>query len=113
MAPAEIKSRSIEKEFATHFFKPKGIPLMDLQIVTLGHEEMEAVRLIDVDHMNQIDAAKKMNISRATMQRVIDAAREKIGRALIEGHAIEITGGNYIIKDGCGRRGRRDGQNRE
>lgn len=98
MSPMFSKPRYIEKEFDKHFFKPNGIPLRSLEIIKLGHEELEAVRLIDVEHMNQNEASELMKISRATMQRVIDAAREKIGKALINGYAIEIDGGNYAIK---------------
>lgn len=104
MSPQETKPRSIEKEFEKHFFKPNGVPLKSLEITRLGHEEMEAVRLIDVEHLNQIDAAEKMNISRATMQRVIDTARAKIGTALINGIAIEIDGGHYVVKTCHGRK---------
>lgn len=111
MAPYGIKSRFIDKEFDNHFFKPSGVPLSDLEIVQLGHEEMEAIRLIDVDHLNQQDAAERMNISRATMQRVIDAAREKVGKALINGMAIEIAGGHYTTRERfCGRRRRYRGR---
>lgn len=109
MCPQETKPRCIEKEFEKHFFKPSGIPLKNLEIIKLGHEEMEAIRLIDVEHLNQIDAAERMNISRATMQREIDSAREKIGRALINGLAIEINGGHYIVKTCHGRKRCRGG----
>lgn len=101
MPPQKFKPRYIENEFEKHFFKPRGVPLSQLTIVRLGHEEMEAIRLIDVEHMNQQDAAIKMNISRTTMQRIIDSAREKVGKALIEGHAIEIQGGHYALKNDC------------
>jgi predicted DNA-binding protein (UPF0251 family) len=104
MVYKKIKPRCIEQKFNRYFFKPRGISLRELQIIRLGHEEMEAIRLIDVEHLNQQDAAEKMQVSRATMQRVIDSAREKVGKALIAGQAIEIEGGNYIIKPCKGRR---------
>ena len=106
MVYTTIKPRCIEKEFNNYFFKPRGIPLCELVVIRLGHEEMEAIRLIDVEHLNQQDAAEKMQVSRATMQRVIDSAREKVGKALIEGQAIEIEGGHYIIKKNKKCRGR-------
>ena len=110
MAPKEFKQRFIEKKFDGYFFKPTGIPIRNLEIIKLAHEELEAIRLIDVEHLNQQDAAILMKISRSTMQRVIDKAREKIGSALINGFAIEIGGGNYQIKPNCCRkRNRRHG----
>lgn len=104
MVYKKIRPRCIEKEFNKYFFKPRGVPLCELAIIRLGHKEMEAIRLIDVEHINQQDAAKKMLISRATMQRIIDSAIEKVGNALIEGQAIEIEGGHYIIKARKGQR---------
>ena len=100
MASFGIKSRFIEREFENYFFKPRGIPLTELEIIQLGHEELEAIRLIDVEHMNQQDAAVKMNVSRATMQRIINGAREKVGRTLIRGLGMEIAGGHYTTKGG-------------
>jgi uncharacterized protein len=104
MSPQEIKPRCIEKEFDTYFYKPKGVSLSEINIISLAHEELEAIRLIDVLHFNQNEAAEKMNISRSTMQRVIDTAREKIGSAIINGHGIRIEGGTYIVKKCRGRR---------
>ncbi len=99
MAPWNRKCRKIEKEFENHVFKPKAIPMSKLERVELGHDEMEALRLVDLEHMRQTDAAEKMDISSATIQRIIEAAREKVARALIEGHAIVIEGGTYQTKE--------------
>ena len=68
-----------------------------LEIYVLANEELEALRLMDTEHMNQEDAAKLMGISRRTFQRVLESAREKVTRALINGHAIEIKGGNFAL----------------
>ena len=99
MSPWKKKCRFIEKEYDTHIFKPKAIPLSKLAIINLGHDELEAIRLVDVEHLRQEDAAKKMGISSATIQRIIETAREKIGKALINGHAISIDGGFYKVKN--------------
>lgn len=101
MSPLGVKSRTINKEFHKHFFKPRGIPLVDLEILQIGHDELEAIRLVDVEHMKQQDAAVKMNISSSTIQRIIESAREKIGKALINGYAMEIEGGNYSVAKQC------------
>lgn len=99
MAPWRKKCRYIEKEFCNHVFKPKAIPMSQLSSVTIHHDEMEALKMVDFQHMRQADAAEKMGISPATIQRMIESAREKIVRALIEGHAIIINGGEYKIKE--------------
>lgn len=100
MAPGQKKCRVIDREYDNHYFKPQGIPLSKLAKITLGHDELEAIRLVDLEHMRQSDAAERMEISSATIQRVVESAREKIARALIEGHAIEIEGGDYLVRRG-------------
>lgn len=73
------------------FFKPQGIPLRNLEIVELTLEEMEAYRWRHVNNLEQKEAAKKMNTSASTYQRILYSAYEKIADALINGKAICIT----------------------
>jgi predicted DNA-binding protein (UPF0251 family) len=79
------------------YFKPAGIPLSALGEVTLGVDELEAIRLRDVTGLEQEECAKSMNLSQSTFQRLLTTAREKVARALVEGRAIRIEGGNYEI----------------
>jgi len=99
VAPWQKKCRYIEREYSNHVFKPKAIPMSQLAVINIGHDELEAVKLVDVEHLRQVDAAEKMGISPATIQRIIETTREKIVKALIEGHAIIIDGGDYEIKE--------------
>jgi uncharacterized protein len=99
MSPWKKKCRFIERDYDNFIFKPKSIPMTKLAIMNIGLDEMEAIRLVDVEHMRQEDAAKKMGISSGTIQRIIEATREKIGKALINGHAISISGGFYKVKE--------------
>ena len=69
----------------------------------LTFEELEAIRLCDLEELPQDVACAKMEISRGTFQRILYAARKKVAYALINGHGIEISGGNYQIADSfCG-----------
>jgi predicted DNA-binding protein (UPF0251 family) len=77
----------------TTFFKPRGIPLMELEKVTLAFDEYEALRLADLDGLYQEDAAIRMKISRATFGRILVSAHRKVAEALINGKAIKIEGG--------------------
>jgi predicted DNA-binding protein (UPF0251 family) len=77
------------------YFKPAGVRLADLQEVTLSIEEAEAIRLKDLEGLEQEECASKMDVSRTTFARVLSSAREKIADALINGKAIVIDGGNY------------------
>ncbi len=77
------------------FFKPAGIPMKVLEEAQLSVEEAEALRLKDLEGMEQEPAAEKMNISRPTFQRILVSARRKVADAILNGKAIRITGGNY------------------
>lgn len=79
------------------YFKPAGIPLRVLDEVRLSIEEAEAIRLKDLEDLNQEQSAAKMNISRPTFQRVLESARKKIADALLSGKAIRIEGGNFEL----------------
>ena len=74
----------------TNYFKPKGIPMHHLEEVTLSKEEMETVKLKDFDGLEQIEAAKKMNTSQSTFQRILSSARSKISEAIVKGKALKI-----------------------
>ncbi len=58
-------------------------------------EELEAIRLKDLEGLEQEDCASRMEVSRPTFQRILTAAREKIADSLIHGKDIRIEGGNY------------------
>jgi predicted DNA-binding protein (UPF0251 family) len=77
------------------YFKPAGIPVTALSEVKLLVEEAEAIRLKDLEGLEQEECAQKMNISRTTFSRILDSARQKIADALLNGKAISIEGGNY------------------
>ena len=62
-----------------------------LEVVELTAEEMEAYRLRHIDDLDQIDAAKKMNTSQSTYQRILYSAYKKIADALVNGKAIKIV----------------------
>jgi predicted DNA-binding protein (UPF0251 family) len=67
------------------------------ETVTLAIEDLEAVRLCDLEGLEQDEAAVRMNISRGTLQRTLYDARRKIADALCSGKSISIGGGNYEV----------------
>jgi len=73
-----------------HYFKPQGVPMSHLEEVSLYKEELEAVKLKDFDGLEQIEAAKKMNTSQSTFQRILSSARKKISEAIVSGKALKI-----------------------
>ncbi len=72
------------------YFKPKGIPLRVLDEVVLLPDELEALKLHDVDGLEQVEAAAKMQISQPTFGRILNAAYKKVANAVITGKAIRI-----------------------
>lgn len=81
------------------YFKPRGIPLVELEEVGLTVDGREAIRLADLLDMSHAEAGKLMGVSRATFGRIIQKARQVVADALINGKAINIEGGNYRIAD--------------
>jgi len=79
------------------YFKPAGIPLKELKEVKFSIEEMEALRLKDMERLEQEQGAERMNISRSTFQRILSSGRQKIADALLNGKAIRIEGGNFEL----------------
>jgi len=73
------------------YFKPRGVPLSVLEEIELLPDELEALKLHDVDELDQIEAAKKMNVSQPTFGRILDKAYKKIAIAIIKGKAIKIS----------------------
>ena len=81
----------------TTYFKPAGIPTRELEEVILTVDELEALRLKDIEGNDQETAAKKMNISQPTFFRLLDSARKKVSEAIVKGKAIKIEGGDYKL----------------
>jgi len=79
------------------YFKPAGIKMARLEEVRLLVEEAEAVRLKDLEALEQEECAQKMSISRSTFSRLLNTARRKTADALLNGKAIRIEGGNFEI----------------
>jgi len=77
------------------YFKPEGIPVATLNEANLLVEEAEAIRLKDLEGLEQEECAQKMNISRTTFSRILNSARHKIADSLLNGKAIRIAGGNF------------------
>lgn len=83
--------RRLGRDFSEIYFKPRGIPLRELNEVTITDEELETIRLRYLEKMDQDEASKKMGISQSQYQRDLTSVLEKITKALIEGYAINIA----------------------
>jgi predicted DNA-binding protein (UPF0251 family) len=88
--PRPYLKRRINSMPGVTFYKPQGIPMHTLKTIEVTLEEWEALRLKDVENLDQTDAAKKMNTSQSTFQRILTRAHQKISFALINCMAIKI-----------------------
>lgn len=93
--PRPIKWRRVDFVPEVTFFTPAGNTLHPPDEVCLSIEEAEAIRLKDLEGLQQEECAERMHISRPTFHRVLESARGKVAEALINGKAIRIEGGNF------------------
>ena len=83
------------------YFKPRGIPLSELEESILKIDEFEALRLKDLEGLEQEECARKMNISQPTFHRLLLSARKKTADAIINSKAIKIEGGDFKFTEKC------------
>ncbi len=91
--PRPRQCRRVAQLPQANYYKPRGVPLRMLECIDLTVDELEAVRLADLEGMYQEEAASRMNVSRQTFGRIVDAAHKKIADALVHGKALSIQGG--------------------
>lgn len=87
--------RRVFREPEATYFKPAGIRMSELEEIAVSVEEFEAVRLKDLEELEQGEAAEKMGISQPTFCRIVSSARKKIADAISNGKAIRIEGGSF------------------
>ncbi|SLM29281.1 conserved hypothetical protein (protein family UPF0251) [Desulfamplus magnetovallimortis] len=92
-----VISRKVGYKPEVSYFKPRGIPMLDLTEVHLTVDEREAIRLADLQGLSHEEGGELMEVSRATFGRILRNARKVIADAIINGKAINIEGGNYEI----------------
>jgi predicted DNA-binding protein (UPF0251 family) len=92
-----VKRRKVAYTPEHTYFKPSGVPMIFLEEICLTIDEAESIRLKDLECLEQEECAKKMNISRPTFHRILNSARQKLADALLNGKAIRIEGGNFIM----------------
>lgn len=89
------KCRNLRGAPCCNGFKPMGIPSQFLQKITITLDELESIRLADYENLDHEEASGKLGVSRPVFTRLVDTARKKVAKALIEGQEIIIEGGDY------------------
>jgi len=101
--PRPRRFRHIKANPKCMFFKPQGIPLKNLEQTYLSMDEIEAIRLKNIEDLDMIEGAKKMKISKSTFQRILTEANRKIADGILNGKAIKIINQNTMPNfDGTG-----------
>jgi predicted DNA-binding protein (UPF0251 family) len=95
--PRPRKRRRLLRQPQPAIYKPVGVPLKSLENIVLLHEELESLRLADLEGRYQAEAAEQMGVSRSTFQRIVTEARRKVALALVDGHALQIEGGTFRV----------------
>lgn len=91
-----VKSRYVSPGIKEYSFRPRGVSLADTEMAQLNGDELEAMRLCFVhDHMH-VAAARKMRVSRRTLERILCSGRRKVTQALLYGGGINITFPPYV-----------------
>jgi predicted DNA-binding protein (UPF0251 family) len=88
--PRPRKMRMIRFDPGTYYFKPKGVPLRNLKEIILFPDEVEALKLYNLDALEQKEAAERMGISQPTFARTLQSANRKLTEAIFEAKAIRI-----------------------
>ena len=80
--------RKCECKIKGKAFKPTCVPMSKLKQIAMHREELEALKLCDLDGLTQAEAGKRMGVSRGTIQRILSSARKKVATALSKCQAI-------------------------
>jgi uncharacterized protein len=97
--PRPVKCRRVEFVPDVLYFKPAGISVRELVEVELTMDEIESIRLADLEGLYQEDAAGHMCVSRQTFANILVSARSKIAECLIKGKALRIEGGKIEAQE--------------
>jgi len=97
--PRPKKHRHCRRYDGDRIFKPRSIPMHQLEAISLRLDELEAMRLCDHDELDQTAAGSRMGVSRGTVQRLLRSGRWKVLDALLRNAALVIHqgGGHEIV----------------
>ena len=88
MSPRPKKKRRCECKFFVQAFKPIGMPMSEIEQIKMYRDELEVLKLCDMEGLFQGEAGDKMGVSRGTVQRILASARRKTAQALATGAAL-------------------------
>ena len=93
--PRPCKRRLCRRHTGDRTFKPRSIPMAQLETIRLELSELEAMRLCDLEGLDQSAAGERMGVSRGTVQRLLRRGRAKLVKALLRSSALIIEKGDH------------------
>lgn len=87
------KNRKVTAAPRAYYFKPRAIPLCELEESALELDEFQAIKHADLERLDQVSAAAKMKVSRQTFGNILASARRKLADAVVHGKALRIGDG--------------------
>jgi predicted DNA-binding protein (UPF0251 family) len=92
------KCRKVTAEPRAYYFKPRAVPLCELEEVTLQLDELQALQHSDIRRKDQASGAAAMKVSRQTFGNILASARRKLADAVVNGKALKIEGGPVELR---------------
>lgn len=99
--------RVLGETISTRCFAPECAPNEDGLAITLLPEEVELLRLIDLEGLEQEEAAAVLGVSRRTVWRDLHTARKKVAEALTTGKGLQMERCPRVEQGHCPRKWRR------
>jgi len=99
MSPRPKRNRQLDEPPIVTGFVPKDGDYNPAEAVILHLEEYESIRLSDYEGLTQLEASKRLLVSRPTFTRIYDSARKKVAKAFVENKSISIEGGDVVFKE--------------
>ena len=88
--PRPRKQRNCQRFDGDTIYKPRSIPMTELEVISLDLSELETMRLCDLEGLDQEEAGRRMGVSRGTIQRMLKRGRATVVEALITSKALLI-----------------------
>jgi predicted DNA-binding protein (UPF0251 family) len=97
--PRKKRNRRIQLPPAIKGMSVSGVRGRRSNEVILHLDEYETIRLLDYFNMTQEQASVLMNVSRPTLTRIYEVARNKVATAFVEGRDIVFRGGKIYFDE--------------
>ncbi len=93
--PRPRKQRNCQRYDGDTIYKPRSVPMTELEVITIDLSELEAMRLCDLEGLDQEGAGHRMGVSRGTVQRMLKRGRASVVEALLTSKALLIEKGKH------------------